>query len=145
MTFCDCVIVWTSTFSVCNFFFFFGFIYKEIKWDQDIRKWVLNCDSKFVRVVLGPELSLFYHLWVLLIVKTSLWKMISHKWLFLRPIDQVFGSIVLVLCMVWLILVIYIYIYIYKLVNFVFVILCDGANISNIYLYIYIKKHLFYI
>ena len=47
------------------------------------------------------------------------------------------------LCMMWLILVIYIYIY--KLVNFVFVILCDGANISNIYIYIFIKKHLFYI
>ena len=57
----------------------------------------------------------------------------------MRPIDQVFGLIVLVLLkIVFVILcdvtnISNIYIFIYELINFVFVILCDVVNISNIY------------
>ena len=51
MAFGDCV----DRFQ-CNFFFFrFGFIYKEIKWDHDSRMSVLNCDGEFVRVVFGSH------------------------------------------------------------------------------------------
>ena len=61
----------------------------------------------------------------------------------MRPIDQVFDLIVLVLLKIVFVtlcdvanisnIYIYIYIFIYELMNFVFVILCDVVNISNIY------------
>ena len=60
MAFCffDCVDAGPVSDFVCNFFFFFGFNYKEIKWYQD----TVECEYVivnilFVRVVFG---SIFF-------------------------------------------------------------------------------------
>ena len=54
---CNCLWLFVIVWSGFGVTFFFGFIFKEIKWDHDSRMSVLNCYSEFVRVVFGSHCS----------------------------------------------------------------------------------------